>query len=151
MKLLLRFFYLSCTLAVLPAVRSEPILYDFESDLGSFVSNRDIWEWTDRESFDWLLPEGGDGFAVLYSTGTGDELYVPEVDIQNGLEYEISFFIASEFTASTTLQIQQLSLDGNVIEIIEDFSVLSAPTNSEWMLRTGSFPASDVPSNVSCI
>ena len=97
----------------------------------------------------WSLPEGGDGFAVLYLPGEGDELYEPQVDIQYGFDYEIKFFIASADAGTTTLQIVQLSETGTVLQVIDDFTTMSDPSNADWFTMTGSAPAGDVPSNVS--
>jgi len=112
------------------------------------VSTTGRWEWGDRERIPWWIPEEGDGFAVLYLPGTGDTLYDPNVDIQHGVDYRIHFFIGSETDGGTVLQVQQLGLDGSVIQVLQDFQSQSSPTNSDWISFTGTLEATNVPSTL---
>ena len=120
----------------------------FDNDLETLIPHSGGWRWSDRASMDWRVPDGNDGFAVYERTGEGDELYEQVVDISVGLTYEIRFFFASKYSQGTTFQVQLLRLDGSLINVVEDYTSLSSPFNTEWITVSGEVPPIAEPSRV---
>ena len=102
--------------------------------------HRGKWHWSNRANVGWKLPDGSNGFALYNDPGEGDEFYSEFIPVEYGLNYTITFFIASEWRESTTLQLQKLSRGGEYLETIIDFYKLSSPDNTEWVTRTGYVP-----------
>lgn len=109
----------------------------FDNDLEGFHVNRGIWKWSDRASVGWRLPDGGDGFAVYSIPGEGDGLYSNLIPLDFGLNYTVTYFVASKWIASTTFAIRKLSGGGEYLENVQDLTTNSDPHNTQWMTASG--------------
>lgn len=115
-------------------------IFDFEDedDFEDFTVHRGFWHWSDRASVGWRVPEsGGDGFALYSTPGEGDELYSEFVPLDFGLNYSITYFMASRWIHSTTFALHKLSREGDYLEEIVNYYTDSLPDNTEWMTVTG--------------
>lgn len=125
--------------AVQPSTAQTNTKFDFsfDSSLDGMTSNRGIWNWKDRASLEWKVPDGRDGFAVYDQAGEGDELFSAFIPLEYGLNYSMVYFTNSKYYQGTTLQLHKLALGGHYLQTITDLSSLSSPLNDEWMFVSG--------------
>ena len=124
--------------------------FNFDTDMDGMTVHRAKWHWSDRANVGWKVPAGSDGFAIYSTPGEGDEFYSQQIPVENGLNYTITYFLASEWPESTTLQLQKLAKNGDFIELIDDYYRESDPYNTKWFTKTGYVPPGQ-PSLVSKI
>lgn len=124
-------------LVVALGTAQKTTIFTFDNDLEGLTVHRGLWHWSDRASVGWKVPPGGDGFALYSTPGQGDELYSEFIPLDFGLNYSITYFMASRWPESGTFALHKLSVDGVYLEDIQNYYDDSDPTNKQWATVTG--------------